>query len=140
MTTDNNEEQTGEDKLDVPSIKVDGTLSNDPNEMAATLMTLYTPKYIMGVDRLSSKALRRVLKKLVSYPLNEKTYAPTTQLEADVFNVGDRLSEARFLLNMASYANIIESDLKEELKDELAVTELDVSELSVVESSNKEGN
>lgn len=117
MTADNNDSG-----LDVPEhkIKVDGTLSNDPNEMASTLMVLYTPKYIAGVDRLSSNALRRVLKKLVQYPLNEKAYEPTSQLEADVFNVGDRLSEARFLLQMANYANIIEQDVKEELKDELS--------------------
>lgn len=98
--------------------KISGTLSDNPNEMAATLLHLYTPKFLAGVDTLSSNALRRVLKRLVTYPLNEKAYKPTSTGEANVFAIGDRLLEAKFLLQMANYANIVQKSTEEELAAE----------------------
>ena len=91
-----------------------GAMSEDPMEMAATMLYLYTPKFQQAVMKLSSNALRRVLMKLVSYPLNEKAYKATSQLEQDAFNVGDRLLESKFLMIMSTYQGIVEQEIKKE--------------------------
>jgi hypothetical protein len=98
--------------------KVTGTMADDPMEMASTLLYMYTPKFNAAVDKLSSNALRRVLKRLVSYPLNEKAYAATSQAEQDVFNVGDRLLEAKFIMITQTYTDIIEQEMKKEEQGE----------------------
>lgn len=86
----------------------------DATEMASTMLYLYTPKFNAAVDKLSSNALRRVLKKLVSFPLNDKDYKPTSQVEQDVFNVGDRLLESKFLLLLDNYHQLVQDQIKEE--------------------------
>ena len=91
-----------------------GAMSEDPMEMASTMLYLYTPKFQQAVMKLSSNALRRVLMKLVSYPLNEKAYKATSQLEQDAFNVGDRLLESKFLMIMSTYQGIVEQEMKKE--------------------------
>ena len=96
---------------------VEKNLSDDPVEMAATLLYLYTPKFQQAVMKLSSNALRRVLMKLVSYPLNEKAYKATSQLEQDAFNVGDRLLEAKFLMIMNTYQGIVETEMAKEQQE-----------------------
>jgi hypothetical protein len=91
--------------------------TDDPVEMASTMLYLYTPKFNSAVDKLSSNALRRVLKRLVSYPLNEKEYKATSQGEQDVFSVGDRLMEAKFLMIMDNYHQLVQSNLKTEKEE-----------------------
>lgn len=85
-------------------------ISDDPMELAATMLYMYTPKFQQAVGKLSSNALRRILNKLVSYPLNDKAYKATSQLEQDAFNVGDRLLEAKYILIYDQYAKIIQND------------------------------
>tara|TARA_R110000868_G_scaffold66014_2_gene196956 strand:- start:1699 stop:2073 length:375 start_codon:yes stop_codon:yes gene_type:complete len=84
---------------------------DDPTELASTMLFLYTPKFIEGVDQLSSNALRRVLKRLVQYPLNEKAYKATSAGENNVFLVGDRLLEAKFLMLMSTYHDLVQNNL-----------------------------
>ncbi len=78
----------------------------DAAEIASTRLYLYTPKFLTAVDKLSSNALRRVLKRLVTHPLNDKDYKPTSQGEADVFAVGNGLIEAKMVLIYEQYAKI----------------------------------
>lgn len=134
MSDNENEEVSSAEELakplDVPAIS--GTLSDNPNEMASTLRVLYLPKFNVGVDKLSSKAKGRILKRLMSYPLEDKDYKPQTQLEADIFAVGDRLLEAKFLLVMARYGGLIEDEYKD--------GNIDFTNEGVVDSSKKEGN
>ena len=89
-------------------------ISDDPMELAATMLYMYTPKFQQAVGKLSSNALRRILNKLVSYPLNDKAYKATSQLEQDAFNVGDRLLEAKFLMITSTYSDIIQNEMKKE--------------------------
>ena len=119
MSTDNKLAMVDESETEAlvtdNSLQLDmRNMSEDPQGMASVMIGLYMPKYLMGVDKLSSNALRRVLKKLVSYPLNDKEYKSTSQLEADVFNVGERLTEAKFMLMTAHYHELIQQELNNE--------------------------
>lgn len=106
----------------VDALKADATQGlkqevEDPTEMASTMLALYTPKFNEGVDQLSSNALRRVLKRLVSYPLNDKEYKATSNGEKNVFLVGDRLLEAKSVLIYDQYAKIIQNDMNKSKND-----------------------
>lgn len=94
-----------------------GTNADDPAGLASAILGLYTPKFNNAVDRLSSNALRRVLKKLVSFPLNDKDYTATSQGEAEVFAVGDKLLEAKYVLIYDQYAKIILANQQSEGKE-----------------------
>lgn len=89
-------------------------MSDDPEEMAATLLTLYTPKFEMLVNTLSQKALRRLVKKLVQYPLNEKDMNATSSAEKNAFLIGDRLLEAKYMLMINTYAEMVQNNLNTE--------------------------
>lgn len=102
MSEENKQE---EQALPLPSA------ADDPVELASSMLYLYTPKFSAAVDHLSSNALRRVLKKLVSFPLNEKDYKATSQLEQDAFAMGDRLMEAKFLILMDNYHKLVQEHL-----------------------------
>lgn len=97
-----------------PKVVKNASAAEDPGEVAAQMLYMYTPKFNDAVDKLSSNALRRVLKKLVSFPLNEKAYKATSTGENEVFMVGDRLLEAKFLLIMEQHHKTIQTYLDTE--------------------------
>lgn len=74
------------------------SVSNNPEEIAATMFTLYLPRFQASVDRLSNKALRRVLKALIEYPLVDEEYKFSSELEKDTFFVAERLILAKMMM------------------------------------------
>jgi len=90
-------------------------------DLAAVLFRLYGPKFYQGIDRLNLKALRRVIKKLVTYPLNTKELKPQTNLEKEVFGIGDRLLEAKYVMIMGTYAR--NKDIAKALEDKVEEVE-----------------
>lgn len=74
------------------------SVSNNPEEIAATMFTLYLPRFQAAVDRLSNKALRRVLKALIEYPLVDEEYQFSSELEKDTFFVAERLILAKMMM------------------------------------------
>lgn len=74
----------------------------DPVDAAATMYGLYAPKFLQGVKKLSSRQRTRVLKALIEYPLNEKKYQHSSQLEKEMMSIGHAVLEAKFLMIMAT--------------------------------------
>lgn len=102
----------------------------DPTEAAAMMFGLYAPKFIQGVEMLSSRGRARLLKALVEYPLNEKKYKHSSQLEKELMSIGHAVLEAKFLMILSTMYNNIEElenaadpnipvDLSDEEKAEL---------------------
>lgn len=79
-----------------------------PEDVASQLLYMYTPIYENFVNGLSTKAMRRLLKKLVTYPLNDKEMNSTSPQEEQAFQIGNRLLEAKYVLIMDTYAKNIE--------------------------------
>lgn len=75
-----------------------------------TLMYLYTPKFDRLVDNLSSNALRRVVKKLASYPFNASEFKATSESEQTAFAIGERLIEAKFVIKMDKMLEMMEKN------------------------------
>src|SRR6516165_1507821 len=64
------------------------------NEEQISLMTIkvLTPKFRAYVDKLGTRALKRVLKSLVEYPLYDYTH--TDEAEKNAFTLGKALTDA----------------------------------------------
>ena len=75
-----------------------GGTGNSPEEVAATMFTLYLPRFQAAVDKLSNKALRRVMKALIEYPLVNEEYEFSSELEKDTFFVAERLILAKMMM------------------------------------------
>lgn len=104
-----------EEKLDPKAVeqemlkKSGKALSDDPAELAATLFTLYLPRFHAMVDqRLSSKALRRVLKALIEGPLADAPYNFSSQDEKEVYAMGMNLLDSRFMMTLETYRESLE--------------------------------
>lgn len=92
----------------------------DPNEIASQLLYYYTPLYQNLVKQLTTNEMRRMLLKLVEYPLNDKAYKGNREIEDQTFAIGQRLLESKFILVMNTYADNVEEmkKLAEENKKE----------------------
>lgn len=102
----------------------------DPTEVAAMMYGLYAPKFLQGVKMLSSRGRSRVLRALIEYPLNEKKYQHSTDLEKQMMSIGHAVLEAKFLMILSTmYSGMDELekaadpnvpvDLTDEEKEEL---------------------
>lgn len=118
--------------------------TEDPEEVASMLFTLYLPRYFSLVEGLSSNAMRRMLKALVEYPLNEKNYMHSSEKEREAFNIGLRLLDAKYVMLFSTYSGGLEelhrvaSEIEVASKDEVPQTEnvLNVSETQNEGESN----
>lgn len=92
--------------------------------ISSTLFGLYHPQFEKLVDSLSTNGVRRLLKALVAYPLEERYIKGSSENEKAAFQIGRRLLEANFLLTMDTYVNnaeellaVANSETKEEKEE-----------------------
>jgi len=71
---------------------------SDPEQVAASMFALYLPRFQTMVGKLSNKALRRVLKALVEYPLVEEEYHFSSDLEKDTFFIAEQLILSKLMM------------------------------------------
>jgi hypothetical protein len=88
---DGNEEQKKTDELFLES-------DADPEKIAASMFMIYLPRFKGIVDNLSNKALRRVLKALVEYPLVDENHNLTTNLEKEALFISEKLILSKMML------------------------------------------
>lgn len=103
----------------------------DPVNLAATLFTIYLPRFQNLVGTLSSRALRRVLCALIEVPLNQSEFNHSTQQEKDCFAIGDRLLQAKWIM--------IQQAFMDNSKELHQATSSDVATEELQQPTNKEG-
>lgn len=74
----------------------------DATAAALTLFGLYGPKLWQCVDQLSNKQLRRLLKCLVTYPLEDIEINKKNKFEVEAFRIADRLITSKYLVVMGN--------------------------------------
>lgn len=72
--------------------------ATDPDAIAATLFSLYFPKFEILVDQLSNNALRRMIKHLVGAPIIEVPFKAQSDNEQNAYAIGDRLLESKYVM------------------------------------------
>lgn len=89
----------------------------DPGETAAMIFTMYKPEVSKRLSMLSSKQMRRLLKNLIEYPLNEKEMKTFSKLENEFFMLSSAMLEAKFIMMQQTYLESAEQLVK--AQDEL---------------------
>lgn len=87
----------------------------DPVEIAARMLTVYTPRFNLLVDKLSVRQLKRVTKSIVEFPVG-KTYKHTDPIEQEVFAIGKALLDAKYVMIAQTYSDNRERILAEAAK------------------------
>lgn len=100
----------------------------DPAESAAMVFHMYKPEMLRRLQMLSSKQMRRLLRKLVEYPLNEAELKGFSKLENEFFLLSDAMLQSKFIMMQQTYMESAEQLVKaqDELlfgKEETTVTE-----------------
>src|SRR5690554_1017013 len=111
MSEENNVEEVGsEEKLDFDPKEVEQQMieaaearAQDPLEMAATVFRMYMPYFDQALPKLSTRGLRRVIKYLVKYPLEQDDIGAASQFEKDFMNLANSLAEAKYVMIMETY-------------------------------------
>jgi hypothetical protein len=118
MSTDDVVKQTPEEavvSINDESMKaMDAVISENSLNGAAQFFKMYVPLFSNLTDRLSSRELKRLTRRLVDFPLNEKNYSPKQgSIEGNAFAIGSQLINARVLMQQAV---MIRQQEKEELE------------------------
>lgn len=104
-----------------------------PEDVAATLCHLYMPKFQILVNKLSKKALQRLIYNLIQFPLENENYKPKTEEEKNAFLIGDRLLTSKYMMLIFSFSQ------NEALNNIVEEKTLDNTNNAVVESTGNEG-
>ena len=78
----------------------------DPIESAAQMFYMYSPQFLNLVKRMPRKALERLVDALVQGVLAEKPFKPTTKQEGAAFVIGDKLLQARWVMQLHSLSQV----------------------------------
>lgn len=100
-------------------------VAQSPEDVAATLFKLYQPKFVQLVDRLPLKQARRVLKRLVTYPLADKQYAPKSEAEKNAWAIGDRLLEAKYVMTIFAMSEQMNKKVSAEAQEEAKIVKVE---------------
>lgn len=84
----------------------------DPAESAAMVFHMYKPEMLKRLQLLSSKQMRRLLRKLVEYPLNEAEMKGFSKLENEYFLLADAMLQSKFIMMQQTYMEGAEELMK----------------------------
>lgn len=106
----NMSEQTEENKLNFDPKEIEAELvriaeerADDPAEVAAQTFRIYLPFYRANKNKLSTRALRRILDFLVLYPLESDKTGATSDVEREMMELINTLIQAKFVMILDTY-------------------------------------
>lgn len=82
----------------LPAVQQPVDTEHKPEDLAATMFSLYYPKFCQKLNKLSNKALRRLAATLVGAPLEDVGFKPKTQEEKDALQIGLSLLDAKMVM------------------------------------------
>jgi hypothetical protein len=104
----------------------------DPMAGPTALFALYGPQLMALTDKLSNRQLKRLLKYLVMYPLEDIKLNMKNPVEVEAFKIADRLVTSKYLM-------ILGAAFEDEEKKRLAKEQLKKdSDLASQQSETKE--
>jgi hypothetical protein len=77
--------------------------AEDPIETASQAYGMYVPHFKRAIPKLSTRGLRRLVNYLVLYPLEQEDFRAANDFEKQVMQLAGQLSEAKFVMIMATY-------------------------------------
>jgi hypothetical protein len=143
VTVENNETKvnievpkTDAKKIEQEMLQAAENRAIDPAESAAMVFHMYKPEVLKRLPLLSSKQMRRLLRKLIEYPLNEGELKGFSKLENEFFLLSDAMLQSKFIMMQQTYMESAE----ELVKAQDAMFKGEIKEEVEFGSSNEEVN
>lgn len=99
-------------KIEAEMLAAAANRAVDPAESAAMVFHMYKPEMLKRLQMLSSKQMRRLLRKLVEYPLNEAEMKGFSRLENEFFLLSDAMLQSKFIMMQQTYMESAEELVK----------------------------
>ena len=97
------EQKFNSKEIEAEMLKAAENRAVDPAESAAMIFTMYKPELLRRLQLLSSKQMRRLLRMLVEYPINEKELKTHSQQEQEFFVLADTMLQSKFIMMQQVY-------------------------------------
>lgn len=109
LVTEEMKEQLLEGNAELLSKNVDDMikLGSAPEDVAAYHFQKFLPLYMIYIDKLPLRALRRMCKSLVAYPLEDLKHKHTTDLEKEALLLGEKLLESKYIMFMTNLNQMV---------------------------------
>lgn len=91
------------DELEANASKLLDDPDYDPMSAPATLFGLYGVHLFRFVDSMSNKQLKRLIKVLVTYPLEDIKINKKNALEYEAYKIADRMLQSKYLMQLIVY-------------------------------------
>jgi hypothetical protein len=107
------------DPIEVEKKLLEEQTKVDPMDSVYTMYGLYLPKFKEGISTLRHGQKNRLLNALVEYPITETTFDGMDDTEKEIFNIGNSILQAKFIMFMDKYNEGVGDMLKDDgLTDE----------------------
>lgn len=84
-------------------VKMAQERADDPVETAASAYRMYLPYYRANLPKMSTRALRRIIKFIVEYPLEKEEIGAANAYEREMMELVNTLVQAKFVMVLATY-------------------------------------
>lgn len=86
-------------------LKIAEERAEDPVETAASAYRMYLPYYRANLPKMSTRALRRIIKFIVEYPLEKEEIGAANAYEREMMELINTLVQAKFVMVLATFNN-----------------------------------
>ena len=90
-------------KIEAEMLKAAENRAVDPAESAAMVFHMYKPEVYKRLGQLSTKQMRRLLQKLIEYPLNTGEMKGFSKIENEFFLLADAMLQSKFIMMQQAY-------------------------------------
>lgn len=87
-------------------VKMAQERAEDPVETAAAAYRMYLPYYRANLPKMSTRALRRIIKFIVEYPLEKNDIGAANAYEREMMELINTLVQAKFVMVLATFNSV----------------------------------
>lgn len=103
-----------QDKIQMLSKDTDEYIQSAPEDIAAYHFQKFFPIFAAYVDKLPLRAVKRLCKSIVAYPLEDLKNKHTTELEREALLLGEKLLQSKYVMFMTNLNNMAQAELAKE--------------------------
>ena len=92
-------------EVEAQLVKMAQDRAEDPVETAAQAYRMYLPYYRANLPKMSTRALRRIIKFIVEYPLEKADIGAANAYEREMMELINTLVQAKFVMILATFNN-----------------------------------
>lgn len=116
------------DPLEIELKSKDKTGNTDPLDIHAQYFYMYFPRFRNGLQNMNKKALIRLISSLVECPLNEKDIKIRSEMERNLFHMGDQLLCSKYLMMLVTHKRVEDEKNKIDKPDDVVVESNEIKE------------